>query len=51
MNVRVNVVDMMRKESFAEILWVETDKFVQERVVVGCLLGLKCLLISWGFDQ
>ena len=51
MQVRDQVVDVMRKELTSENTWVKPDKSVQERAISGFLLGLKRVLVSWRFSK
>ena len=51
MLVRDHVVETMRKEFQTHDTWVKPDKPIQERAITGFLLGLKRLLVQWGFSK
>ena len=51
MQARDHVIDVMRQEYLTETSWVKPDKPIQERAVSDFLLGLKRVLVSWGFNK
>ena len=51
MHIKDHVIEVMRKELTSRSAWVKPDKPAQERAISGFLLGLKRVLVGWGFSK